>query len=171
MRIGLDAWRAWVRFCNGHFQAVMCEKKVTIISDTSAKICLHFKMMSIYISYELIHAFSCPPRTPTPPASLLSFLKTACSLSNLSNFPSGAGQASVSIYSGSAMRNVICATVGKRVGCAFKYGGFGRVRVCKIRPMQDSAVKYRLMLYANFLQVSLPPKFPERITEHRCPWW
>ena len=48
-------------------------------------------------------------------------------------------RASVPIYSGSArVRNVICATVGKRVGCGFKHGGFGRVRVCKIRPVQDS---------------------------------
>ena len=34
--------------------------------------------------------------------------------------------------------DVICATVGKRVGCGFKYGGLGRV--CKIRPVQDSAL-------------------------------
>ena len=43
--------------------------------DTSTKICLHFKMISIYILYELVHVCSCPPRTPTPHASLLSFLK------------------------------------------------------------------------------------------------
>ena len=46
--------------------------------------------------------------------------------------------ASVWIYSGSALvRNVICATVGKWVGCGLKYGRFGRVRVSKIRPVQD----------------------------------
>ena len=48
-------------------------------------------------------------------------------------------QASVWIYSGSAqVRNVICATVGKWVGCDFKHGGFGQVQVRKIRPVQNS---------------------------------
>ena len=62
-----------------------------------------------------------------------------------SNFPSGAGRASVSIYSGLArVRNVICATVGKRVGCSIKYGGYGRVRICKIRPVQDSGLDWQL---------------------------
>ena len=41
------------------------------------------------------------------------------------------------------MLNVICATVGKRVGFSFKYGGYGRGHVCKIRPVQDSAVWYQ----------------------------
>ena len=41
--------------------------------------------------------------------------------SNMSNFPSGAGRASISIYSGAGqMRNII--------------HGYGQVRVCKIRP-------------------------------------
>ena len=60
-------------------------------------------------------------------------------LSNVSNFPSGAGRVSISIYSGSGrVRNVSHATVGTQVGCSFKYCGYGRLRVCKIRPVQDS---------------------------------
>ena len=90
------------------------------VTISSLCLCLDFKMISIYISYELIHACSHPPRTPTPHASLLSFVKIARRLSNVSNFPSGVGWASVSIHSGSArVRNLICATVGKRVGCRF----------------------------------------------------
>lgn len=55
------------------------------------------------------------------------------------SFPSGAGRVSVSIYSRSArMRNVICVTVGKQVGYKFKSGGYGWMRVLKIRPVQDS---------------------------------
>lgn len=47
-------------------------------------------------------------------------------LSNVSNFPSGAGWASVLVYSRSTwVRKVICATVGKKVGCGFKFGGYG----------------------------------------------
>ena len=78
-------------------------------------------MISIYISYEIyFHLKELHP----------------------SNFPSGASQALVTIYSGSArVQNVICATVGKWVGCSFKYGVYGRV--FKIRPVQDSAVWYR----------------------------
>ena len=34
-------------------------------------------MISIYISYELIHACLCPPRIPIAHAGLLSFLKIA----------------------------------------------------------------------------------------------
>ena len=45
------------------------------------------------------------------------------------------------LYGSARVRNVICATVGKRVGCSFKYGVYGRV--FKIRPVQDSAVWYR----------------------------
>ena len=61
-----------------------------------------------------------PPRTPAPHASLPSFVKIARRLSNVPNFPSGAGQASVSIHSRAArVRNLICASVGKRVGCRF----------------------------------------------------
>ena len=132
VRIRSDAWKARVGFCGCHFQGVMCKKSNQIlISDTSTKICLHFKMISIYISYELIHACFCPPRTPIPHAGLLSFLKWCPS-----TFPWGAGWVSVLIYSGSArVRIVICATVGKRVGCDFKYGGYRQVQVCKIRPM------------------------------------
>ena len=58
----------------------------------------------------------------------------------MSNFPLGAGWVSVSVYSGLArVWNVICVTVGKRVGCRFKSSSYGRVQVLKIRPMQDSA--------------------------------
>ena len=54
-------------------------------------------------------------------------------------------------YSGSAqVRNVICATVRKRVGCGFKHGGFGRVRVCKIRPVQDSDLSDHFNPLANY---------------------
>lgn len=61
-----------------------------------------------------------PPRTPTAHASLLLFVKIARRLSNVSNFPSGAGRASASIHSGAArVRNLICATAGKRIGCRF----------------------------------------------------
>ena len=97
VRIGLDAWRARVRFCDCHFQGITCKKKPkqNSISDTSTKICLHFKMISIYISYELIHACLRPPRTPIPYAGLLSFLKLASV-----QFSFGCG--SVSIYSISA---------------------------------------------------------------------
>ena len=39
----------------------------------------------------------------------------------MSNFPSGAGQVSVSIYSGSArVWNVICATVRKQAGAGLQ---------------------------------------------------
>ena len=62
---------------------------------------LHFKMISIYMSYELIHACLRPPRT------LAYFhLKKI----HPSNFLSAVGWASVTIYSMSArVRNVICA--------------------------------------------------------------
>ena len=76
VQIRSDTWREQVGFCDCHFQGLMCKKIYTYII-TSTKICLHFKMISIYISYELIHACSHPPRTPTPRASLLSFLKIA----------------------------------------------------------------------------------------------
>ena len=56
------------------------QKQKNIISDTSTKICLHLKIISIYILYELIHACSRPLRTPTPQASLLSFLEIALDL-------------------------------------------------------------------------------------------
>ena len=49
----------------------------------------------------------------------------------------------VSIYSGLAqVWNVICAIVRKRVGCGLKYGGFGWVQVCKIRPVQDLSAHF-----------------------------
>ena len=66
------------------------------------------QIISIYISYELIHACLRPPWTPIPHSVLFSLLKIASVL-----------RASVSIYSGSArIRNVICATVRKRVECS-----------------------------------------------------
>ena len=55
VRIGSDAWRTQIGFCDCHFQG------------------MHFKMISIYVSYELIHARLRPPRTPIPHAGLLSF--------------------------------------------------------------------------------------------------
>ena len=74
------------------------------------------------------------PELPFPTLAYFHFEKLL-----LSNCPSDAGRASVSVYSRSARaRNVICATVGKRIGCGFNYGGYGRVRVCKIRAVQDS---------------------------------
>ena len=60
---------------------------------------------------------------------------------------------SVSIYSWLAgVQNVICATVGKPVRCGFKYEGYGRVQVCKIRPVQDSAL-YMNMSIENIVCV------------------
>ena len=68
--------------CNTPLIAIfkVSQEKKNIIGDTSQKIFLHFKMISIYISYELIHLCSRPPRTPTPQTSLLSFLKVASDL-------------------------------------------------------------------------------------------
>ena len=64
-----------------------------------------------------------PPRTSIPHLAYFHFQKL-----RPSNFPSGACRASVTIYRGSAqVRNVICATVGKRVGCSFKYGWYEQV--------------------------------------------
>lgn len=61
-------------------------------------------------------------------------------LSKVSNIPLGVGRAAVSICSELAwVKNVICATIGKWVGCGFEYGGYRRVRVGRMRPMQDSA--------------------------------
>ena len=57
----------------------------------------------------------------------------------MSNFPSGAGGASVLIYSGLGReRNGIRAILSEHVGCRFENCGYRRVRVCKIRPVQDS---------------------------------
>ena len=98
----------------------------------------------MYVSYELIHACLHPPML-----AYFHFKKL-----HPYNFPSGAGRALVSI--GSALvRNVFCATVGKRVGCSFKYGGYGRVRVCKIRPVQDTAVWYRRKWSNKFVVLPL----------------
>ena len=73
----LDAWRVRVLFAIAIFKELRAKKKwkrqkKIIISDTSTKICLHFKMISIYISYELIHVCLRPPRIPH--ASLLSYI-------------------------------------------------------------------------------------------------
>lgn len=58
----------------------------------------------------------------------------------MSNFPSGVGRAVVSSYSGAAqVQNVIFATIRKWVGSGFKYGGYRRVCVGKIRTVQDSS--------------------------------
>ena len=54
------------------------------------------------------------------------------------------------IYGSARVRNVICATDRKRVGCGLKYGGFRRVRVCKIRPGQDSDLCDHLNHLANY---------------------
>ena len=80
---------------------------------------------------------------PELPLPMLAYfhLKIACRLSNVSNFPLVAGWSLLSICSSSAqLQNVFCATdtVGKQLQCSFKYSMYGRVRVCKIRPMQDS---------------------------------
>ena len=77
------------------------------------------------------------PELPFPTLAYFHFKKL-----RQSNFALGAGWALVSIYSRSArVRNVICATGRKWVGCCFKYDRYRRVRVCKIRPLQDSGSK------------------------------
>ena len=66
-----------------------------------------------------------PLRLPVTLPLFKLILKNLCPC----NFPTDAGRASVSIYSVSApVGNVICATVRKRVGCSFKYGGCGFVK-------------------------------------------
>ena len=42
-------------------------------------------------------------------------------------------------------QNKTRATVGKQVGCIFKYGTYRQVRVFKIRPVQDYAADYSWM--------------------------
>ena len=56
--------------------------------------------------------------------------QTPDSVSNVPNFPSGAGRASISIYSRSCrVRNVIHGTVGTRVGCGFRYYGIKKANL------------------------------------------
>ena len=75
-------------------------------------------MISIYISYELIHACSRTSLNSHSPRCPTWTFKNCVRPIFL--------RASVSIYSRSArVRNVIFVTVGKRVGCGFKHGGFG----------------------------------------------
>ena len=84
----------------------------------------------------------------------------------LSNFPSDAGRASVTIHSGSArVQNVICATVGKRVRFSFKCGVYGRV--FKIRPVQDSAVWYRRKWSIKLVVLPLVMATDARHCRHR----
>ena len=67
--------------------------------------------------------------------------------------PSGAGRAST--YSGSArVRNVICATVKNRVGCGFKYGGYGlQNKTCA--GLWPTAREVNLHLYIGFMDLDL----------------
>ena len=66
---------ASVRFCDFHFQGITYHQSL-----------LATQMISIYISYELIHACLRPPRTPIAHADLPSFSKIASV-----QFPSGIG--------------------------------------------------------------------------------
>ena len=93
-----------------------------------------------------------------------------CAGDSPSNCPAGVVWTSVTIYTGSArMRNVICATVGKQVGCSFKYGVYGRV--FKIRPVQDSAVWYRRKWSNKLVVLPLVVATDARHCRHRTRVW
>ena len=148
---------------------------VQVISDTSTKICVHFKMISISISYELIHVCSLRPRTPTPQTFIFkSCIRSADSqkmdpeelkkrfasgdfkVVNNTTTKLGAGRTSVTIYSRSArVQNVICATVSSDAvfsmagtgGCMFAKYDWLRAMLCH---SSATAAEFYSSLCVNF---------------------